>query len=190
MIRFSHHPIENMREVWRDVVGYEDLYKISCFGKVVRKRRVILDRHGRRKVFPESAIRPFHNKFGYTYVNLHQDGKNRKMLVHRLVAFSFWEEAVQDPCYSVEHLDNKRNNNRLDNLSFYLYRQDFIQSPIKERKLRAELMTPLSSLLSPEDEDFVKSAYRHRSREYGIPSLSRMLGVDQKHIKEILEREA
>ncbi|SFX74850.1 HNH endonuclease [Thermoactinomyces sp. DSM 45891] len=187
MIKFSMSPMKNMREVWRDIPHYEDLYMVSSLGEVMRKHRVGTDRYGNRRVFPSMILRsnPI-RRGGPLYVTLHRDGQGERHYVHRLVAFSFWEEAIRDPDYPVGHLDRDKENNRLDNLSFYLTREDFIQSPIMEKKLIQELSAP-SSLLSPDDEEFIRHICRPGSKEFGMAVLAREYGVETKTIKQILE---
>ncbi|MDQ0418734.1 hypothetical protein J2Z48_002938 [Croceifilum oryzae] len=155
----------------------------------MRKKRVGTDRYGNRRAFPEMFLKPNPiRKNGTEYITLHKNGKGKRHYVNRLVAFSFFPEAIQDPDRPVRHVDGDRSNNRIDNLSFYLHHQDFIWSPIKERRLREEL-TEDSFPLSSSDIEFIRWAYRPRSREFGIPSLSKMLDVDSKIIKQVLERE-
>ncbi|SDY83283.1 NUMOD4 domain-containing protein [Thermoactinomyces sp. DSM 45892] len=183
MIEFSLPSLEKMRECWRDIPSYEG-YQISSFGRVIRKRQVKKDRYGNRRVLQELAIKSFRTKRGYMYVNLHQEGMNSKPYIHRLVVSSFFPEALDEP---VRHKDGKRANNRLDNLEFFLSREDFIQSPIRERELIRELTAHSSSLLSHEDEEFVKYIHRSGCKEFGMAVLAREYGVDIKEIKRILE---
>ena len=91
-----------MKKEWRDVVGYEGLYKVSNYGEVYSVKR------GR-------CLNPF-NKSGYLYVQLYKNTQMKNIAVHRLVMFSFtdplkWKEIVN-------HLDFNKHNNNIKNLEW------------------------------------------------------------------------
>lgn len=96
-------------EVWKDVVGYEGLYKVSSFGRVkslYRKTRVV-DKSGR-------IMRQKYDQRGYLRVNLHKDGKCKAELVSRLVARAFIPNPNNYPM--VGHDDDNKVNNHVSNL--------------------------------------------------------------------------
>lgn len=89
-------------EIWRNIPGYESLYQVSNFGRVLGiKRNVILS--------------PSFYK-GYKRVNLCKHGKCETIAVHRLVLMSF--TAKEDWGEDVHHIDFNPANNRLDNLKW------------------------------------------------------------------------
>lgn len=92
-----------MVEQWRDVVGYEGLYKVSDLGKVrsVRRRRL---------------LRPGIKSTGYAQVTLSRDGVNRYYSVHRIVAAAFLPNPNALP--QVNHKNGKKQDNRLANLEW------------------------------------------------------------------------
>ena len=96
-------------EVWKDVVGYEGLYKVSNKGRVISLARFSFNRMIRGRV-----LRPGSNQHGYEIVSLAKDGKNRGFLVHRLVAMAFIPNPLNKP--SVDHIDTNKRNNCVDNL--------------------------------------------------------------------------
>ena len=68
-----------MREIWKDIKDYEELYQVSNFGRV----RSL----GKGKTHKTSRIRKLpKNNVGYLVVALSKDGKVKTYLVHRLVA--------------------------------------------------------------------------------------------------------
>jgi hypothetical protein len=88
---------------WKDVKGYEGLYKISPSGKVwtCRKQRL--------KV-------PSEQNSGYLLVFLVKDGKRKAYLLHRLVAENF----IDNPngFAEVNHKDGDKKNNAVSNLEW------------------------------------------------------------------------
>ena len=62
-------------EIWRDITGYEGLYKISSLGRVMSVKR-------------NKILKPG-NTGKYLIVVLCKNGVRNTHLVHRLVAFEF-----------------------------------------------------------------------------------------------------
>lgn len=89
-----------MKEIWRDILNYEGLYKSSDIGK-------IKNRHGR-------ILKPYKRSDGHLEVSLHKDGASKTFKVHRLVL-----ETFVGPCppgMECRHLDGNPLNNKLNNL--------------------------------------------------------------------------
>lgn len=100
-------------EEWRDVVGYEGLYKVSSYGRIVTMSRTIQTGHGWR-ITPYNIISPTTKKVGYQKVCLFKEGKRKYVDVHRLVAISFIPNPECKPM--VDHIDRNRQNNSVSNL--------------------------------------------------------------------------
>ena len=76
------------KEIWKDVDGYEGLYKVSNLGRVKN-----ISYSGRFGTYTRDRImKPSTNKEGYKYVCLHKGGKHYTTMVHRLVAGAFCEK--------------------------------------------------------------------------------------------------
>lgn len=84
-------------EEWRDVAGYEGIYKVSNFGSVINAS-------GR----PLKAIA----NPKYYRVLLSKGGKSKLYYVHRLVAAAFIGEIYDQ----VHHIDENKANNHVSNL--------------------------------------------------------------------------
>jgi hypothetical protein len=92
-------------EIWVAIDGYEDLYSISNFGRV-------MSRHWNKT----RIIRPRENNRGYLLVNLCKNGELKTFKVHVLVAKHF----LPNPhgLTEINHKDEDKTNNRLDNLEW------------------------------------------------------------------------
>lgn len=73
--------------------------------------------HGRvRNVNTGYILNPGVGSRGYKRVILCQDGKRKRMSVHRIVAEAFLDNPNEYKC--VDHIDRNRTNNMLDNLRY------------------------------------------------------------------------
>lgn len=100
-------------ETWRDVPGYEGLYKVSDIGRVMALTFTNNQCAGK----PWNHImKPFDNGHGYQVVSSTAHGKRRNHYIHRLVALVF----VDNPhgFTEVNHKDHNRKNNSAGNLEW------------------------------------------------------------------------
>lgn len=107
-----------MKEIWKDIKGYEGLYQISNLGKVKNIKRLQYDIN--KKVFvyieKEKMLKPSKNKKGYLQVVLQKKKKRKSQKVHRLVAEAFISNPNNLPI--VNHKDENKQNNCVDNLEW------------------------------------------------------------------------
>ena len=99
-----------MSEEWRPIEGYEGLYEVSNTGRVRS-----LDRYCYR-LHKGKVLSPAKDTDGYLQVVLHCNGKQHQRKVHRLVAQAFIENPDNLP--EVNHKDEDKTNNRVDNLEW------------------------------------------------------------------------
>lgn len=88
---------------WRDVIGYEGLYKVSEDGDIlstVRKKHIIL--------------KPKLDKYGYLTINLYKNGIRKTHKIHRIVAAAFLEDYDESLC--VNHINEIKTDNHYSNL--------------------------------------------------------------------------
>lgn len=93
-----------MKEVWKDIPGYEGLYQASTFGRIksLTKYKKVLTNY----------LQPN----GYEAVQLYKNKTRRFCLVHRLVAKTFIPNPLKKP--AVNHKDEIRNHNNVQNLEW------------------------------------------------------------------------
>lgn len=99
-----------MKEIWRDIEGYEELYQISSLGRVKSLG------NGGSNNSKERIIKALVVSSGYLAVGLSKDGKQKQYLIHRLAANAFIPNPDNLP--QVNHRDEDKTNNRVDNLEF------------------------------------------------------------------------
>ena len=86
---------------WRDIEGYEGLYKVSECGDVISLQG------GKKRILKQHK-----DAYGYLVVNL----SKKQYKVHRLVAAAFCEDADYFEC--VNHIDEDKTNNHYSNLEW------------------------------------------------------------------------
>lgn len=119
-----------MKEEWKNIEGYEGLYKISNLGNVMSVKRYVNSSRAPR-IVKTKLLKPTSNGNGYLIVGLRKNAKRKNYYVHRLVAKHFldnWNENLM-----VDHIDYNRNNNELSNLRL-LTQKDNIAHSIKNMK--------------------------------------------------------
>lgn len=102
-------------EIWKDILGYEDWYQVSNFGRVKRLKKVHCN-HGKTNIIErEHILTPSTDRKGYQVVILSNAGGKRKHCkVHRLVAETFLQNTERKP--QVDHINRVRSDNRVENL--------------------------------------------------------------------------
>lgn len=99
-----------MIEVWKPIAFYESIYEVSSLGRVRRKQSYDSRGHLRNERILKTRI----NDYGYEVVGLHQDGFEKKFLVHNLVANAFIPNPLN--LTDVNHINEVKRDNRLENL--------------------------------------------------------------------------
>ena len=104
-------------EEWRPILGYEEYYSVSDFGRVRSEERAVWRRTPGREhwlTVPERILKATANQGGRMLVGLYRDGEVTCVQVHRLVL-----QAFVGPCpEGMEgcHNDGDPLNNHLPNL--------------------------------------------------------------------------
>jgi hypothetical protein len=107
-------------EIWKDIVGFEELYKVSNTGKIKSLSRDIpfTNRWGQRitRKCKELILKPRITNFGYFRVHLVKNGIDNLYSLHRIVAKAFLQNPNNLP--QVNHKDGDKSNNNDWNLEW------------------------------------------------------------------------
>ena len=98
----------DMKEIWKDIAGYEGLYQISNMGRVKSLKN--RSNHKWEIVIKQSIV------MGYSAVCLCKESVEKNYKVHRLVANAFIENPDGKP--QVNHKDGNKQNNNVYNLEW------------------------------------------------------------------------
>lgn len=151
-----------MKEVWKDIEGYEGLYQISNLGRV-------------KRVTTGRILKGGKDKDGYLMVKLYKNNIRSNKKIHRLVAEAFIPNPENKP--QVNHADENKTNNSLDNLEWMTAKENINHGTHNERVSKT-MSIPIiaTNLKTGESQEF-----------YGASECARQLGLYQQHISAVLK---
>ena len=112
-------------EIWKDIKGYEGIYKISNYGRIktLQHQSKCRSYSTVNRIVPcfqkrvnEKITYGFRTKYGYMQIRLCKDSVKKRVYVHRLVASAFLEKPKG--CDFINHKDEIKDNNCVDNLEW------------------------------------------------------------------------
>lgn len=109
-------------EIWKDVDGYEGLYRVSSAGRIFSIKN---------SCYMQSYVH-----HGYRRLKLSKNGKSKDFAIHRLVADAFVANPYNLPF--INHKDTIRSNNRRENLEWCSawYNQNYsVSKPVEQYAL-------------------------------------------------------
>ena len=165
-----------MEEIWKDIKGYEGLYQVSNMGRIKSIDRYVPRKNGKLQHVYGKIMTSFDNGRGYKQVYLTKNSITKAHSVHRLVANAFIPNPDNLP--QVNHKDEDKANNRVDNLEWCTqkYNQNYGTISIrKSQKLLNDKNKSKPVLQYSLDGTFIKEWKSTRD-------VQRNLGFDNSHI--------
>lgn len=92
-------------EIWKDVKGFENVYRISNYGNLASNKRG-----------GWGTLSNINSKGGYLSVVLREKDKVRYTRIHRLVYEAFIGDIPSGKRFHIHHIDGNKQNNCIDNL--------------------------------------------------------------------------
>lgn len=91
-----------IKEIWKDIEGYEGLYQISNYGNL----RSLKDKYGRKRILMRKVQK---TQKGYLETRLYKNHKGKTLKIHILVAKTFIPNPHNYPM--INHKDEDKTNN-------------------------------------------------------------------------------
>lgn len=165
--------LENLhQEEWRDVVGYENYYKVSNYGRVKSFKR------GVPKIFHVAQ-----DKDGYEIVNISGNGHSRNIGVHVLVAEAFIDNPKDKP--QVNHYNGVKFDNCIWNLEWNTAAEN-AQHALEFGLTKQGADRP-ESKLTPEQARYIRQNYIAGDRKFGAHALARKFNVNKSVILNVVK---
>ncbi len=180
----------NHTETWKDIKGYEGLYKVSNFGRIKSLARkltlkLVGSRWGKSYVrirTVQEIIRKQQEHRGHWMITLSENGKRKGFSTHRLVL-----DAFVGPCpegMECCHNDGNGLNNHVDNL-----RWDTAKANGQDRIKHGTSNAGSTHAMAKLTEELVKQMRLfHKSGKFTIRELSEIYETSYCQVSQIVHR--
>ena len=167
-------------ELWKDIKGYEGLYKVSSLGRVKRLNRIVTEHTGNIRHLKEKILKGGKYPNGYKFICLRKNNENKNVMIHRLVAQSFISNSNNKLC--VNHIDGNKSNNSVENLEWCTHSENLkhavniglIENQCKIMR-KVKVITPYNEIINFTDMKeccsffgFKKGWLQNRIRKHGL----------------------
>lgn len=121
----------NNQEIWKDVVGFDN-YQVSSIGRVKTKQRSFIRTNKSPMTIKEKIKKQYLSKKGYCIVSLNITGDRitYNKQVHQLVAMAFLGHKPCGHKLVVDHINEDKTDNRVENLQILTNRDNCLKSNI------------------------------------------------------------
>lgn len=157
-----------MKEIYKDIPNYKNLYQISNLGNVKSLERICPS----GRLIKERILKQSLSNRGYYQVNLAKNGSYKRFNVHRLVALVF----VPNPnkYEDAHHVDEIKTHNTSDNIQWvnHVYNCNYGNKNKKiSKSIKAINIETLEETIFP-----------------SILKASKLLNIDRKAIRDVLNK--
>lgn len=111
-----------MQEIWKPLVGWENIYEISNYGRIKSLDRYV-NQSGHKRFCKGQLIKPTLHKTNYCMVTLRNSGIQKVCKLHQLVMNTFNPNTTNRKL-EINHIDGNTTNNRLDNLEWCTHKEN------------------------------------------------------------------
>lgn len=111
-------------EIWKDIPNYEGIYKVSSLGSIKSLERFRFGNKGAMTIVNSRTLATSINRNGYVTVCLSKNSKKKTRTIHQLVAMAFLNHKPNGHKIVVDHINNIRTDNRLENLQLITQREN------------------------------------------------------------------
>lgn len=113
---------DKMKEEWKEIKGYENKYWISNYGRIKNNKKI---------------MKPMIATNGYLIACLWKNNKQRKIIIHRLVAKAFLPNP--NNYTDINHKDENKQNNKVENLEWCTHLYNMNYGSVKEKISKSKI---------------------------------------------------
>jgi len=174
-------------EEWKDIDGYEGIYKISSLGNIKSMPRT--NKYINHKIGGVILKKPLAN--GYPVSVLCKDKTRNRQYVHRLVAKAFIPNPENKPF--INHINSIRNDNNISNLEWCTQKENVHHARRMGRMNQGLDLSKYTNLkgadhfrskLTQEDVDGMRE--RYNSGKYSYKELSEKYNIGMSQVGKIV----
>jgi len=166
-----------MNTEWRDVVGYEGIYKISNRGEL---RKILIN----GILGKESGTV---GTQGYKVTKLYAYGKKTMRSIHSMVAEAFIGPYPKDK--EINHIDGNKQNNSVENLEYITKTENMNHAIKMGLRWVPKGSACKQSILTESDVAEIRRIAKERGFRCGQKQLANQFGVSERTIQSIIYRE-
>ena len=115
--------VENNKEIWKDVPGYEGYYQVSDMGRVRSVDRTVFTQNGQYRTYKGKLLRGGIAS-GYQTTKLSKGGVDISFQHSQLVAMAFLNHKPDRYKIVVDHINGDTSDDRLSNLRVVTHREN------------------------------------------------------------------
>lgn len=172
-----------MKEIWKDINGYNGMYQVSNLGRVksLDRKRYCGHKNSEPQLIKGRILKQRYDRAGYIRVKLSKNSTSKLVTLHRLLAVNFIDNPYNKP--NVNHIDGDKSNNSLDNLEWCTQKEN-VQHSFKTglSKARKGEKNNLSKL----KENDIKEIRKLHRQKMTQTEISKMFNVSIANISEIV----
>ena len=158
-----------MKEIWKQIKGYEELYSMSNHGKIRRDRQSSGTQKG-------LILKSIENTYGYLSVSLYKNKIQKVHRIHILVANNFIGKRPKN--LQINHKDCNKENNYFLNLE-YITQTDNIIHAYKNGLIKGSKLT---------EKDVRKIRELYAKKKYNVMKLAKAFNTSETSIYNIIRK--
>jgi len=179
--RFHHIKLNGgfmSKETWKNVVGFEEYFRVSSLGAVYSKRT-------------NKKLKPHKSKSGYVTISSKiggRTGKNICLKIHRIVAEAFVENPDSKPY--VNHKNGIKHCNDVVNLEWCTAVENIQHAHLTGLSKGRKGIDQHDCKLTETDVLSIRACYIARHKEFGARVLAKKFNVTHERISKIVNNKA
>ena len=123
-----------LKKEWKSIKDYEGSYEISNYGEVKSLAKQWIAGKGGIRKKKDTIMKVGINGDGYCYINLCKNGKQKSYKISLLVYDHFGKGKRNGMILQVDHINNNKLIDRIDNLQLLTARQNAMKGFIQNGK--------------------------------------------------------